>query len=223
MLLEKNQERMAMPTDLHEIGLPSGADLEAVQALIAAVDLYDGYTASHSESVSSYAVAIGTEMGRSAEEIEALRLGGLVHDVGKIGVPVQILRKPGKLDAKEWVQMQAHAAMGEAILRPVEHLRHLLPLVRSHHERLDGTGYPDGLKGDEIPDLVRITSVADVFDAFTAERPYHQGRSALEGLRLLRDEVKKERMDSRVVAAMERLLWKLGRLEVEESVQLDAA
>jgi diguanylate cyclase (GGDEF)-like protein len=196
----------ARSRDAGEIQLPSGADIEAVQALITAVDLRDGYTAAHSEGVSRYSVAIAAEMGLPAEHIEALRLGGLVHDVGKIGVPDVILRKPGKLTDEEWVMMRAHTTMGEEILRHVEQLGHLLPLVRWHHERLDGSGYPDQLRGDDIPQLVRILSVADVFEAFTAERPYHPGRPAIEGLQLLQREAAQGKMDPYVVEILERIL-----------------
>ena len=189
-----------------EISLPTGADLETVQAFITAIDLRDGYTAAHSDGVSRYAVAIATEMHLPTEYVEALRLGGLVHDVGKIGVSDQVLRKPGKLDPEEWRQMQQHTVMGEAILRPLEQLRQLLPLVRWHHERLDGSGYPDKLRGDEIPLLVRILSVADVFEAFTAERPYHPGRPAIEGLRLLQREAAEGKMDPYVVEVFEGIL-----------------
>ncbi len=196
--------------DAGAIHLPSGADLETVQALITAIDLRDGYTAAHSEGVSRYAAAIGTEMNLPAEYVEVLRLGGLIHDVGKIGVPDQVLRKPGKLDDAEWKLMKAHTTMGEEILRPVEQLHHLLPLVRWHHERLDGSGYPDGLRGDEIPLLVRILSVADVFEAFTAERPYHPGRPAVEGLRLLQREAQEGKMDPYIVEVFEQILLAQG-------------
>ncbi len=200
------------PEREQEISLPSGADLETVQALITAIDLRDGYTAAHSEGVSRYAVAIAQELALPAEHVEALRLGGLIHDVGKIGVPDHILRKPGKLTPEEWAMMQAHTTMGETILRSVEQLRHLLPLVRWHHERLDGSGYPDGLRGPQISQLVRIPSVADVYEAFTAERPYHPGRSAKEGLAFLAQEAAARRLDAMMVAALRRILIAQGLL-----------
>ncbi len=225
-LLEENARTFptlitARVENLSEITLPSGAGLEAVQALITAVDLRDGYTAAHSAGVSRYSVAIAGEMGLPAEHIEALRMGGLVHDVGKIGTPDHILRKPGKLTDEEWVLMRAHTIMGEEILRHVEQLSHLLPLVRWHHERLDGSGYPDGLKGDEIPLLVRILSVADVFEAYTAERPYHPGRPASDGLKLLQHEVTLNRMDSRVVNALEVILVSQGLVHMTLRSQND--
>lgn len=196
-----------------DITLPTGADLDTVQAFITAIDLRDGYTAAHSDGVSRYAVAIGMELGLPTEHIEALRLGGLIHDIGKIGVPDGVLRKPGKLDADEWAQMQAHTTMGAEILRHVAKLHHLLPLVRWHHERLDGSGYPDGLQGEQIPLLVRVLSVADVFEAYTAERPYHPGRPATDGLRLLQQEVTSHRMDAAVVQAFEDMLICQGLID----------
>lgn len=199
-------------TDAADISLPTGADLEMVQALITAIDLRDGYTAAHSDGVARHAVTIGMELGLSTEHIEALRLGGLIHDVGKIGVPDGVLRKPGKLDAEEWAQMQAHTTMGDDILRPVEKLRHLLPLVRWHHERLDGSGYPDGLQGEQISLLVRILSVADVFDAFTAERPYHPARTAQEGIDLLWSDAIKGKMDAAIVALFADVLLRQGAI-----------
>ncbi len=192
--------------DFGDLSLPTGNELETVQSLVTAVDLRDGYTASHSENVSRYAVAIAKEIRLSYEEIEILRLGGLVHDVGKIGVSDEILRKPGKLTKDEWNIMQAHTTMGEAILAPLHQMRVFIPLTRWHHERLDGSGYPDGLKGDEIPMLVRILSVADVFDAYTAERPYHPGRSALDGITFLRKEANSNRLDTKYVEALAQIL-----------------
>lgn len=184
------------------IALPVHADLEAVQALIMAIDLRDGYTAAHSERVSCMAAAIATQLELPPEDIERVRMGGLVHDVGKIAVPDAILSKPAPLSAEEWHIMRAHAVQGEAILSNVEALRPLLPLVRWHHERLDGSGYPDGLRGDAIPLLVRILTVADIMEAYTAVRPYHAGRTTQEGLRHLQNEVLAGKLDGAVVAAL---------------------
>jgi diguanylate cyclase (GGDEF)-like protein len=196
--------------------LPSGADLDAVRALITAIDLRDGYTAAHSDSVARFAVAIGTRLGLPTEHIETLRLGAQIHDVGKIGVPDDILRKPGKLTSEEWAVMRKHTLMGEAIVRSVEQLHPLLPLVRWHHERLDGSGYPDGLRGEEIPLLVRILSVADIFDAFTAERPYHPVRPAQDGMAMLRAEVRRGALDATIVAVFTELLIQQGLLSEQE-------
>ena len=191
-----------------EFSIPSGADLETIQAFIAAIDLRDGYTAAHSDGVSQYAVTLGHALKLPLEQIETLRLGGLIHDVGKIGVPDQILRKPGKLTEAEWELMRKHTTMGETILNPIEQFQHLLPLVRWHHERLDGSGYPDGLRGKEIPYLVRILSIADVFEAYTADRPYHPGRSLTEGMHFLQREADAGRLDNAMVALFQRTLIK---------------
>jgi diguanylate cyclase (GGDEF)-like protein len=209
--------------DANEIVLPSGADLDTVQALVTAIDLRDGYTAAHSEGVSRYAVAIGQDVKLPTEHIEALRLGGLVHDVGKIGIPDYILRKPGRLTDEEMDLMRKHAEMGEEILRGIEQLRHLLPLVRWHHERLDGSGYPDGLKGDEIPLLVRILAVADVYDAYTAERPYHPGRSAMEGVHFLQREAEQGRLDPLYVQSITRIIEPQGFTDQAVRTQEEAA
>ncbi len=196
----------AQPQSMPNTTLPADADLEMIQALINAIDLRDGFTAAHSDGVSRYAVAIATKLEMSPEHIEMLRIGGLLHDIGKIGVPDAVLGKPGALTPDEWDVMRAHTVMGAQIMQPVTHLHHLLPLVRSHHERLDGSGYPDGLRAAEIPLVVRILSVADVFEAFTTQRPYHPARSMAEGLALLRAEASANRLDSAAVAALESAL-----------------
>ncbi len=215
-LFEQQAPFFSPTTPLH---LPSGADWETVQALITAIDLRDGYTAAHSEGVARNAVAIGTALDLPTEQIEALRLGGLIHDVGKIGISDEILRKPGRLTADEWQEMQAHTTMGEHILRSVEGLHYLIPLARSHHERLDGSGYPDGLRDEEIPLLVRIISVADVFDAYTSERPYHAGRSTQQGLAILQEEVRMGRLDGAIVRLFITLLAQQLALVSEELLQ----
>lgn len=205
------------------ITLPSGAELDAIQALVTAIDLRDGYTAAHSNGVSNYAVALATALDLPFEHVEMLRLGGLIHDVGKIGVPDNVLRKPGKLTDEEWTIMRAHTTMGAAIMEPVEHLRYLIPLVRWHHERLDGSGYPDGLRGEEIPLLVQILAIGDVFEAFTAERPYHPGRSAEEGMQFLLKEAVAGRMRTDLVNTFQTILAQQGILQSGNTDQREAA
>ena len=145
-------------------------------ALARTVDANSPWTAGHSERVSALSQVIGRSLGLAPEEIDRLEVGGLLHDVGKIGVSPDLLNKPGALTAGELEAVRAHASLGADILAPVRAYRDLLPLVRSHHELLDGSGYPDGLVGDQIPPLVRIMTVADIFDALVSDRPY---RSAL--------------------------------------------
>lgn len=146
--------------------------LGAVRAMTASLDARDPYTAGHSERVSALSVAIGHQLSFDPEMIEILRLGALLHDVGKIGVPDEILRKPGRLTAHEYDQIKTHPTAGARILRSIPFLVRHIPIVELHHERQDGYGYPYGLKGDAIPVAARIVHVADAFDAMTSARAY---------------------------------------------------
>ena len=144
----------------------------AIRALALALDARDPYTAGHSERVSAISVAIGRELGLPAEELDILRLGALLHDIGKIGISDAVLRKPDGLTPQEFELIKEHPALGARILRTVPFLAHHLPIVELHHERPDGRGYPHGLSGEEIPMLARIVHVADAFDAMTSARAY---------------------------------------------------
>jgi putative nucleotidyltransferase with HDIG domain len=156
----------------------------AIRALATALDARDPYTAGHSERVSVLSVAIGRALGLSAEDIEVLRLGALLHDIGKIGVPDEVLRKPGALTDAEYEAIKQHPVLGARILRPVPFLARHLPIVELHHERPDGRGYPLGLRGDDIPLAARIVHVADAYDAMTSARAY---RGALPGSVAMRE------------------------------------
>lgn len=160
--------------------------LGAVRALAAALDARDPYTAGHSERVSVLSVAIGQEMTLDAESIETLRLGALLHDVGKIGVPDEVLRKPGALSPEEFESIKGHPSAGARILRSIPFLASHIPIVELHHERPDGRGYPYGLVGDAIPMAARIVHVADAFDAMTSARAYRPGRLPVEAIAELR-------------------------------------
>ena len=152
----------------------------AIRALAAALDARDPYTAGHSDRVSALAVVIGRQMQMSEADLDVLRLGALLHDIGKIGLSDEILRKPGALTAEEFEQIKRHPALGARILRQVPFLAPQLPIVELHHERPDGRGYPFGLRGDEIPPAARIVHVADAFDAMTSARAYRPARDAAE-------------------------------------------
>jgi len=152
----------------------------AIRALAAALDARDPYTAGHSERVSTLSVMIGRIMNLSAAEIEVLRLGALLHDIGKIGVSDQILRKNGPLTAEEFEQIKRHPGLGARILRQVPFLAPHLPIVELHHERPDGRGYPFGLRAEAIPLAARIVHVADAFDAMTSARAYRAALPASE-------------------------------------------
>jgi HD-GYP domain-containing protein (c-di-GMP phosphodiesterase class II) len=152
--------------------------LQTVLALANAVDAKDTYTADHAQRLAQMALAVGGQLGMGDHELEALRYGAILHDIGKIGVPDAVLQKPGKLDATEWAAMRQHPVIGAGILAPVPQLAGAAQIVRHHHERFDGKGYPDGLAGDAIPLGARILTVVDSYSAITDKRVYKEARPA---------------------------------------------
>jgi putative two-component system response regulator len=164
-------------------------------ALARAIEAKSPYTLGHSERVTANAVALGTEIGLSSADLNLLHRGGLLHDIGKLAVPDAILNKPGPLTAEEMAQVREHPVTGVRIVEALASVRDALPLIRWHHERLDGKGYPDGLAGDQIPLLVRILSVADVYDSLASDRPYRP-RIPHEGcLKILRENAENGGLD----------------------------
>lgn len=155
-------------------------------SLATAVEAKDAFTERHTQRVGESARLIGRRLGMPDGQLDTLYRGGIVHDIGKIGVSDSILHKPGPLDPLEWPQMQAHVEIGESIVRPLRSTSGLLPVIRHHHERFDGLGYPDRLRGREIPRVARIVSVCDAFDALVNDRPYRTRRSYEEALQVLR-------------------------------------
>jgi HD-GYP domain-containing protein (c-di-GMP phosphodiesterase class II) len=151
-----------------------------LQALVTALDVRDNETAGHSMRVTRYSLAIGERMRLKPEAMEQLRQGALLHDIGKIGVPDAILRKPGRLTADEWLEMRKHPAVGRTFLEDIAFLRPAMAVVYCHHERWDGTGYPQGLAGEAIPLTARVFAVADSLDAITSQRYYKEARSFKE-------------------------------------------
>jgi HD-GYP domain-containing protein (c-di-GMP phosphodiesterase class II) len=174
--------------------------LATVRALAQAVDAKDSYTAGHSSRVTLYSVIIGEELGLDGDQLRRLRLSGLLHDVGKIGIRDSVLGKPGQLTDEEFAVMKSHPTVGEHILSPVPQLAEVIPGVVSHHERFDGRGYPRGLKAEEIPLSGRIIGVADAFDAMTSDRVYRPRLSDEVALGELRKHSGTQ-FDSRVVTA----------------------
>jgi putative nucleotidyltransferase with HDIG domain len=148
-----------------------------LRALTAALETRDAETHGHSERVVTFSLRLGREYGLNTKEMKALEFGSLLHDIGKIGVPDAILRKPAKLTDEEWIRMREHPLHGQQILRGIKFLEGAARVVAQHHEKWDGSGYPLGLKGEEIDICARIFSVADAFDAITSDRVYRQGRS----------------------------------------------
>lgn len=183
--------------------------LATIRSLASAIDAKDPYTRGHSQRVSELSVEIGRELGLGESELKALAWGGLLHDVGKIGVPEAVLSKAGRLSPDESALMRAHAEIGAGIVGGAEFLRDALPCVRSHHERWDGRGYPDGLAGDDIPRLARIVNAADTFDACTSERPYQSAMTAEAALDILL-RLRGEQLDPRVHDAIVRVVRRRG-------------
>ncbi|MCM8749412.1 GAF domain-containing protein [Thermomicrobiaceae bacterium CFH 74404] len=177
----------------------------SVEVLAATVDAKDPYTHHHSRNVARYARLLAEAMGCSPEEIEQIELAGLLHDIGKIGVPDHILRKPGPLTPEEWERMKTHAALGADILASHPALQPIVPLVRHHHERWDGQGYPDGLHGPEIPLGAAIIGLADAFDTMTSDRPYRRAMPVAAAVEEL-SRCSGTQFHPDVVAAFQRLL-----------------
>jgi diguanylate cyclase (GGDEF)-like protein len=186
-----NKEGIARTSalDQHKKSLRTEDSFQILDAMVIAVDNKDRYTRKHSEDVTEYAIWIAEELGHSEEAIKTLRLAGLLHDVGKIGVPDDILRKPGKLTAEEYEIMQRHPALGGMIASAIPGMSQIVDGVRSHHERWDGKGYPDQFAGEDIPLLGRILAVADAFSAMTTDRPYRKGMAWEDALEEIRKNV----------------------------------
>jgi len=179
--------------------------VESIGALSDAIEIRDAYTAGHSQQIALYCLAVAEELGLSEKEQELIHFAALLHDIGKIGVSDAILRKPGRLSAQELVEMREHCAIGARVAKRIEKLRPVVPIIYHHHERYDGTGYPDGLKGEAIPLLARVLVAADALGAMTSDRPYRQAFSIERAL----DEIRKasgSQFDPVVVEALFRAL-----------------
>jgi putative nucleotidyltransferase with HDIG domain len=191
--------------------------LDTIRSLAAAVDAKDPYTRGHAERVATLSVAIGRELGLAPDALQALEYGGILHDIGKIGIPDAILAKAGALAPAEMAAMRDHPRIGAEIVAGVEFLAGAVPAIRSHHERWDGAGYPDGLAGEEIPLVARIVNIADTWDACTSRRPYQAPIppdavvGILEGLR-------GAQTDPAVHDALLRVLRTRGRVLAETAV-----
>lgn len=189
---QKNREVEAYNNDLIKSNNLLQESLQALDesqnvifTLASALESKDTYTRGHSERVANYALQVAQTLGLSVNEQQTVWRAAQLHDIGKIGIPDAILNKPGKLSKEEWAIMHSHPEMGEKICSTLSFARDFLPLIRHHHERFDGTGYPDGLSGEEIPFLARIITIADAVDAITSQRSYRPSRTidyALEEL-----------------------------------------
>ena len=197
--------RQPAHTTLAELGtvFEEGLDISETETILFAlgqvVEQRDKHTAGHCERLAFISVALGTAMGLGRTDLLALYRGGYLHDVGKIGIPDSILFKPGKLTALEWVVMRSHPERGAEICRHMKSLNPVLPLIRHHHERWDGTGYPDGLRGERIPLLARVLQTVDIYDALTNPRPYKAAFSANKALCIMQEETKRGWRDPEIV------------------------
>lgn len=167
-------------------GLLQENALRTVQALASTLEAKDRYTSGHSERVTRYALAVAEHMHLAAAQIDRLRYASQLHDVGKIGVPEEILRSPSALSKEQWHAIQEHPVIGERIIEPLDFLGEVGRIIRHHHERWDGHGYPDGISGEQISKLTRIMTVVDAYDAMTSERPYRRAKSGAEAVEELR-------------------------------------
>jgi putative two-component system response regulator len=166
----------------------------------------DPYTHGHCERLMNYSVSLGEHLGLIEEQITALRRAGIVHDIGKIAVPDAILLKPGKLTPEEWKLIQEHPVVGERICAPLKSFRAVLPIIRHHHEKFNGSGYPDGLRAEAIPVTARILQIVDVYDALTTVRPYKPAFSITDALQTMKEEVAKGWWDPQIFHEFERLV-----------------
>ena len=185
----------------------------SIQMLAGAVDEKDPYTRGHSDRVTKYSMMIAKDMGLDPGFLEILRVSAQLHDVGKIGIEDRILKKPGALTPEEFEIMKTHTTKGANILRPVPQLREMLPGIELHHEALNGSGYPYGLKGDDIPLLARVIAVADTFDALTTNRPYQRAHDPVEALRII-EKLSGQRLDPRAVTALMAVFYR-GEIRIQ--------
>ena len=190
--------------------------IASIRALAAAIDAKDPYTRGHSERVARYSAAIAKEMGLSADDVRKTRLSALLHDVGKIGVDDRIIRKPTALTDEEFELMKAHPSKGAAIMEAIPQMADIIPGMKWHHEKMEGGGYPDGLKGEQIPMQARIVAVADAFDAMTTTRPYQKAMEVTYVLERLR-EMAHKRFDVNVIEALVRSHAKGGLIPTERA------
>jgi len=195
---------LTKPVDVHELKARVRSlvrlkrftdDLDSAESVIMSMALViearDAYTDGHCQRLAGYATALGTSLRLSDEDLSALYRGGFLHDLGKVGIPDSVLLKADQLTRVEYAAMQQHPIIGDRLCGELRSLRRVRPIVRHHHERLDGSGYPDGLKGDAIPMLAQIMGVVDVFDAITTERPYKMAASPGHAYEELTNEAKK--------------------------------
>ena len=180
---------------------------ETVLCMLArSIEAKDPYTEGHCDRLSRYAVSLAKTIGLSGEQCTALRRGGIIHDIGKVAVPEFVLQKQGPLDAAERKIMEEHTIVGERICAPLKSFRNVLPIIRSHHEKQDGTGYPDHLKGSEVPHTARVLQTVDIYDSLTTDRPYRRALSREKALAIMWEETRRGWWDAKLVDALQGML-----------------
>jgi len=175
-------------------------------ALARMVESKDTTTGDHCSRLSVLSVRLGEALGLSAHELMALRRGGVLHDIGKLGIPDAVLMKPGQLNEREWTVMRQHTVIGERLVSQLKTMRLTAPIIRHHHERFDGSGYPDGLRGEQIPLLARVFQVADIYDALLHARPYKPPMLPQQALHILQEETQRGWRDPAVVATFSQMI-----------------
>ncbi|HEX8815015.1 MAG TPA: HD domain-containing phosphohydrolase [Terriglobales bacterium] len=191
-------------------------ELETAESVLCtlglSVESRDPYTEGHCERLAQNASALGRHLGLDDESVVALRRGGYLHDLGKIAIPDEILKKGSNLTPEEWVIMKQHPLTGEKICQPLKSLRLVLPIIRNHHEHADGSGYPDGLQKNQTPLLARILQVADVYDALRTARPYKPALSHVHALNTMRDEARAGLWDAELISEFVAMLEQQQRV-----------
>ncbi|HSI73314.1 MAG TPA: HD domain-containing phosphohydrolase [Fimbriimonas sp.] len=211
LLEDKNREVEATNDRLRGALAEIESNFEAmVQSLVKAVEAKDPYTAGHSERVMEYSLKIGERMGLSEEELRVLKMGCLVHDIGKIGIPDAILTKPSRLTEEEYELIKMHPLLGYRMIERIPTFAECLPIVLHHHERLDGGGYPHGLKGLDIPLMVRVCTVADCFDAMTSDRAYRKGLDPFVAVDELYKDADRKVLDRGIVGVLAEIVEEEG-------------
>ena len=175
-------------------------------ALARSIEGKDPYTGGHCERLAEYSASLGQHLGLPEEQITALRRAGVVHDIGKIAIPDAIILKPSSLTPDEWKLMREHPVIGERICAPLKSFRLVLPIIRHHHEKFDGSGYPDGLRGDTTPITARVMQIVDVYDALTTVRPYKPAFSITDALQTMKQEVARGWWDPQIFDQFEQLV-----------------
>jgi putative two-component system response regulator len=185
--------------------LPYSETEAVLYSLARMVEQRHSHTAGHCERLAFAGVALGVAMRLDSASLLSLYVGGYLHDIGKVGIPDSVLFKPDKLTGEEWEIMRSHSVRGEEICRPLKSLRGVLPLIRHHHEKWDGSGYPDGLRGPEIPFLARVIQVVDIYDALTHPRPYKHAYSSARALEILEEETDRGWRDGEIASLFIRM------------------